>query len=462
MHRQKSRGQEPGFIVPAGQASTASRRALVSGTLGSALEWFDFAIYGAVSATVFPALFFVSLDPATAIIASFATFGVGFVARPIGGIFFGYIGDRHGRRITLLITFMTMGAATVVIGLLPTYDQVGLLAPLLLVLMRFIQGFALGGEATGSQLLTMEHAPADRRAFFGSLMGAGSPISQVLANTLLLVLTLTLSTADFTSWGWRIPFFLSVLFVIIGLYIRFRVDETPIYKEKVLDQQIKNPSTWTVLRTKGWTILALIFAYSPIAITFYLVTVFGITYMTKTVGFSTSETFSIVLIANLLSIGAIVLGGRAADHFGRKNILFTGGAGCLLAAVLFFPLINLHSYALALIIVSFACISAQFGNGSQAALYAELFPTQMRYSGSALALTGVNLIFSAPAPLAAAFIIASLGGVVSLTLIWMGFIVIALVVMARMKDGPSLEGVPQTFPLRGNRALKVAENASVG
>jgi MFS family permease len=215
----------------------------------------------------------------------------------------------------------------------------------------------------------------------------------------------------------------------------------------VVETGIKNPSTLAVLRSHGPVILRLILAYSPITITFYLVTAYGISYMNSTVGFSTSETFSIIMIANLLSVGAVVVGGRAADRIGRRAVLLIGGVGCLAAAVIFFPLVSLHSYPLALLVVAFACVSAQFGNGAHAALFAEAFPTQIRYSGSALALTGVNLIFAAPAPLVASLIVTSFGGVGALAVVWAGFIVLSLAVQSRMKDGRSLEGLPQSFPL---------------
>ena len=184
-----------------------------------------------MAATVFPMLFFNDMSPAIALLASFATFGVGFVARPLGGIVFGHLGDRLGRRKILLTTFILMGVASMVIGLLPPHSAIGIAAPALLVLMRFIQGIALGGEATGAQLMTMEHAPADRRAFYGALMAMGSPISQVAANLMLAVLSGVLSPDAFLSWGWRVPFLLSILLVAVGIYIRLKVEETPVFKE---------------------------------------------------------------------------------------------------------------------------------------------------------------------------------------------------------------------------------------
>lgn len=432
-------------LKPAMPASPQAKRAVLSGTFGSALEWFDFAVYGAMAATVFPKLFFNDMNPAIALLASFATFGVGFVARPLGGIVFGHLGDRLGRRKILLTTFITMGVASMVIGLLPPQSAIGIAAPALLVLMRFVQGIALGGEATGAQLMTMEHAPADRRAFYGGLMAMGSPISQVAANLMLAVLSGVLSPEAFLSWGWRVPFLLSILLVAVGIYIRLKVEETPVFKEGMQDiaQESTNPAT--VIKTHGVTILRLILAFAPIVVTFYIVSVFGISYLT-THGFSQSQTFTIIMISNFLSVIAIWWGGRLADVYGRRRILTIGSAGTLLAAVLFFPVVNLGSFPLTLGMVAFSLVTAQFGNAGQGALFAEAFPTHMRYTGSALALTGSNLIFAAPAPFLASWLMSISGGsTVSITVAWIVIIVAALINLVLMNDGKTLEGGQHRF-----------------
>ncbi|MFP3462502.1 MFS transporter [Arthrobacter globiformis] len=432
-------------LKPAAPASRQAKRAVLSGTFGSALEWFDFAVYGAMAATVFPKLFFNDMNSAIALLASFATFGVGFVARPLGGIVFGHLGDRVGRRKILLTTFIMMGVASMVIGLLPPQSAIGIAAPAMLVLMRFVQGIALGGEATGAQLMTMEHAPADRRAFYGGLMAMGSPISQVAANLMLAVLSGVLSQEAFLSWGWRVPFLLSILLVAVGIYIRLKVEETPVFKEGM--QQIAQESTTpaTVIKTHGVTILRLILAFSPIVVTFYIVSVFGISYLT-THGFSQSQTFTIIMISNFLSVIAIWWGGRLADVYGRRRILMIGSAGTLLAAVLFFPVVNLGSFPLTLGMVAFSLVTAQFGNAGQGALFAEAFPTHMRCTGSALALTGSNLIFAAPAPFLASWLMSISGGsTVSITIAWIVIIAAALINMVMMGDGKTLEGGQHRF-----------------
>ncbi|MFB7225778.1 MFS transporter [Streptomyces sp. NPDC056227] len=432
-------------LRPTASAPPQAKKAVASGTFGSALEWFDFAVYGAMSATVFPTLFFNEMDPAMGLLASFATFGVGFFARPLGGIVFGHLGDRIGRRKVLLTTFLTMGIASLVIGLLPPHSTIGFAAPLLLMVMRFIQGFALGGEATGAQLMTMEHAPKDRRAFYGALMAMGSPVSQVLANLMLAVLSGVLSEEAFISWGWRVPFLLSLLLVVVGIYIRVKVEETPVFQQGVKERAQETPNPAAVIRSHGWTIARLMLAYSPIILTFYIVTVFGLSYLTG-LGFTRSQTFTIVTVANFLSAVAIWWGGRLADVYGRRKILLTGSAGTLLAALVFFPLADLGSFPIALAIVAFALVSAQFGNAGQGALFAEAFPTHMRYTGSALALTGANLVFAAPAPFLASWLTSlSNGSTISITIFWVVTTVAALINMYLMSDYKTLEGAEHTF-----------------
>ncbi|MEO3826388.1 MFS transporter [Actinomadura sp. B10D3] len=432
------------------RSTPQARRALGSGAAGSVLEWFDFALYGATSATVFPLVFFSREDQATAILLSFATFGVGILARPLGAVVFGYFGDRVGRRAVLLTTFLMMGASSIVIGLLPGYAQIGFAAPTLLVVMRFLQGFALGGEATGAQLLTMEHAPRDRRAFYSSLMTMGAPASQVLANLLLVLLSATLTDQAFLSWGWRIPFLLSVLLVLVGIYIRLKVEETPLFKAGADGAAGAPDGPLTVVRAHWRTLLRMILAYAPSVVTFYVITVFGTGYLTKTVGLGNDETFTIIMVSNLLSVGAIIAGGRMADIFGRVRILTIGSSGCLAGAFVFFAAADTANFWLILAVVSIALSFAQIGNAGIAALFAEAFPTRHRYTGSALSTTGSTLVFSAPAPFVAAWLTQSVtpGSTILVTALWIVIIVAALVNLALMKEGPSLEGDRQYFGRR--------------
>ncbi|PWV80358.1 Predicted arabinose efflux permease, MFS family [Prauserella marina] len=373
-------------------------RAVVSGTLGSTLEWFDFAIYGALSATLFPALFFSGLGETGSLLASFASFGVGFVARPLGGLIFGHLGDRYGRRPILLGTFIAMGASSIVIGLLPTGQGVAI--AVLLVVMRFIQGFALGGEATGAQLMTMEHAAGNRRGVLGSLMNVGSPLSQVIANLTLVLLTSVLSTENWEAWGWRIPFLASILLVAVGVYIRMKLEETPAFVVHKREGEAEKPNGLKVLAQQPLKIAQLTVGWGGPALTFYLIAVYGLSYLSDQ-GVSSNDGFLILMVANGVSVVFCVLGGWVSDRIGRKNVLLIGIAGCLAGVLLFFPVADTGAVGPAMAVVILALGSVQFGFGAQPALFAEQFPTSTRFSGSALSLTFANLIFAAPAPMAA-------------------------------------------------------------
>lgn len=407
------------------------RRAVVSGTLGSALEWFDFAVYGALSATIFPALFFSDLGEAGALLASFASFGVGFVARPLGGILFGYLGDRIGRRPVLLTTFILMGVSSVIIGLLPTGQGIAIAA--ILVGLRFLQGFSLGGEATGGQLMSMEHTVNNRRGLMGSFINVGSPLSQVVANLVLVLLTTVLTEDQWLSWGWRIPFLASILLVAIGVYIRLRLEETPAYV--VQKEQVQKPvNGLMVLRTQPLRVVQLTLAWGGSALTFYLVAVYGLNFLTAQGGLDSSTSFMILMVGNGVSVAFGVLGGYISDRIGRKLVIIIGTIGCFVAISLFFTVAATGNIPISLLLVVLALSSVQFGYGAQPAFFAEQFPTATRFSGSALSLTMANLLFAAPAPLVAAALTEATGGPTAVVLITLGVIVISLIALLTTRD----------------------------
>lgn len=406
------------------------RRAAVSATLGSALEWFDFSIYGALSATLFPVLFFSALGETGAVLASLASFGVGFVARPLGGVVFGYLGDRVGRRPILLVTLVVMGLSSVFIGLLPTGQ--GVAVAVILVALRFLQGFALGGEATGGQLMTMEHADPTRRGIMGALVNVGSPLSQVFSNLTLVVLTGLLTKEDWASWGWRIPFLLAILLVATGIYIRLRLEETPAFV--VQKNNARRPiNGLRVLITSPGRVVQLTLVWAGPALAFYLIAVYGLSYLTRTVGISTNESFLILVIANAVSVVAGLAGGLLCDRIGRKPVLLIAVVACVAAVLMFFPVADTANFGLILFVVTLSCSAVQFGYGAQPAFFAEQFPTSTRFSGSALSLTLANLLFAAPAPFVAAALTNSLG---SAAVVWstIGVLVISLVALAKARD----------------------------
>jgi len=422
----------------------AARRAAISSTLGTALEWIDFTAYGAIAATVLPALFFPTMDPSSALLASFATFGVGFFARPAGGIVIGFLGDKLGRKNVLLFTLILMGAASFLIGLLPTYGSIGIWAPILLVFLRFMQGFALGGEATGAQLLTMEHAPRARRGLFGSFINMAAPASQVIANGLLALIAALMTAEQFLSFGWRIPFVMSILLVIVGIYIRMKVEETPAFKH--LKEQKENAapvmrekmSRKSVLSTHGRTVLRLLMFWAAPASCYYIVTVFSLGYVTKTVGLSNQTAFLCLMAANVVAVATTLVGGWSSDRFGRKPPLIVASLVMVVIALAYFPLLNTGNAFVIFLAMAVFVGAIQAQSGILPSFFAEPFPTSVRYAGSALAYTGANLLFSGPTPFVAAWLMQKSGGqtwvLTTMALILIAISFVALLMSPETRD----------------------------
>jgi MFS family permease len=416
------------------------RKAVTAATIGTALEWFDFTLYGAVSATILPKLFFPAMEPTAGLLASLATFGVGLAARPLGAITCGYLGDKLGRRNLMLATVTLMGLASVLIGLLPTYAQVGILAPILLVLLRIIQGFALGGESTGAQLMALEHATPDRRGRYSGLLGVCSPLSQILANGVLMGLAATLSSEQFESFGWRIPFLLSFVLVIVAIYIRLKVDETPAFValQKNPVKQEKSPLK-SAMGSHYKTILRLMLFFCSPAALFYLIVIFSLSYLTKHLGFSQSTGFMSLMVANLFAIVGALAGGYLSDRWGRKKALAFGSCMTLLILFVYFPILNTLNVAAIMAIMGLFLGFTQFQSGIQPVAFAEAFPTQVRYSGSALAYTGANLVIGGPMPMIAVWLMSQSGNspwpLVTLCA------VINLISLAMILIGPETRGI---------------------
>jgi len=392
------------YADPTRARKTMAIRATVASTCGSAVEWIDFTAYGAVSATVFPKIFFASMSGNAAILASLGTFGVGFFARPAGGILFGVLGDRIGRKNILLYTLTLMGLASFMIGCLPSYATIGLAAPALLVLFRFLQGVALGGEATGAQLLTMEHAPVDRRGLFGAFINTGNSLSAALANGVMFVLTVTLGAEQFESWGWRIPFISSLLLVAIGLYIRRRVAETPAFEQAQAEQRVKVP--WlAMVRAQYRIILRLLVAWCGLTASFYVITVYSLTYAVTKLGLPSRDVFLCLMAANVIAVPIIIAGGALSDRIGRKPVMLLSCGLGLIMAFAYFPMLNTGNIWVVFLAMTLFLGALQIQSGVQPAFFAEPFPTNMRYSGSALAYTGANLVAGGPTPFVAAWLL---------------------------------------------------------
>ena len=409
--------------------TSQERRAATSGFLGVSLEYFDFAIYGALSAALIPKLFFDDLGSTGALLASFATFGVGFVARPAGAIVFGHLGDKFGRRPVLMATLILMGVCTAAIGLLPTGQ--GIVVAAVLVLLRFFQGFSLGGEATGNQLMAIEHSHSSRRGFIGSIVVAGSAFSQVFALGTLAILTAVLSTEQWETWGWRIPFIGGLLIVLVAIYIRRALEETPAFiaaREETHARTRIEESGIQALRKQPLRVARLVMAWGGLNFSYYVVAVYGIAHLTNTVGLDSSATFLILMVANAASCGAAVAGGYMSDRHGRKGPVLVAYVFIAVGVVLFFALSDKVGVVLIALIACVPLCAVQFTAGIQPALFAEQFPTRSRFAGSASAFTISVLLFGSLAPFVAAAL-TEIGGTsivivisVVLSIVLIGFI----------------------------------------
>src|SRR3954466_11141059 len=386
-------------------------RAVTAATVGTALEWFDFTLYGALSATILPRLFFPAMDATSGLLASLATFGVGLAARPLGAIVCGHLGDKLGRRNLMLATVSVMGLSSMLIGALPTYAGIGLMAPVLLVVLRILQGFALGGESTGAQLMAIEHAGPGRRGLYSGLLGLCSPLSQIMANGALLLLASTMSAEAFEAFGWRIPFLLSFVLVVVGVYIRLRVSETPAFVElrKTRVVQVGSPLR-DVLRLHWRTVLRwMVFFCGPAAI-FYLIVVFSLSYITKTLALPRQTGFLLLMGANVCAIAGALAGGMLSDRIGRKRALAIGSIATLVMLVVYFRILDTRSFVPMLVAMGLFLGFTQFQSGIQPVAFAEAFPTNVRYSGSALAYTGANLVAGSPMPVLAVWLLSVCDG----------------------------------------------------
>jgi MFS family permease len=420
-----------------------STRAVVAATVGTALEWFDFALYGVVAATVFPKIFFPSLDPTSGLLASLATFGVGLAARPLGAVICGYLGDRYGRRNLLLFTVTIMGLASVLMGLLPTYNQIGVWAPVLLVMLRIVQGFALGGESTGAQLMALEHAPSDLRGRYSGFLGVCSPISQILANGAMLALSTTMSAAAFLSYGWRIPFLISFVLVVVGIYIRRKVSETPSFVQlQSTRTKVERSPLRDVVRLHFKEIVRLMLVFAGPTALFYLVVVFSLGYLTGTLGIPKQVGFAVLMMANACAVVGALCGGQLSDRIGRKKALALGACLTLVFLFIYFPLLQTRNFWVIAASMGFLLGFTQYQSGIQPVYFAEAFPTNVRYTGSALAYTAANLIAGATLPATAVWLLRAFHGspwsVVGIVVFWNGLSLI-MVLVGRETRGISLD-----------------------
>ena len=381
---------------------TPSKAALAS-WIGSALEYYDFFIYGTAAALIFGKVFFPSDHPATGALLALATFGVGYVARPVGAFFLGHIGDRFGRKRVLVLTLILMGASTFLVGCLPTYGQIGILAPVLLVFLRLCQGFSASGEQAGANSMTLEHAPDDRRAFFTSFTLSGTQAGLIIANAVFLPVSLLLPTSQLLTWGWRVPFWLSAVVVWIGYLIRRRLEETPVFLEEQEHHEVAKLPLAVLFQSYKADVVRVICG----ALVSTVSTIFGLytlSYAVTTIKLPRSTMLWVVIVTNIVALGAIPLWAMLSDRIGRKPVFIFG---TIAPAILMFPYLWAISQSNIALIFTFAVlmsgITYSASNGVWPALYGEMFSTRVRLSGMAVG-TQIGFALGGFAPAIAAAI----------------------------------------------------------
>lgn len=385
-------------------------RALAGSAIGSTIEWFDYFLYGTMAVLVFGNLFFPSTDPLISQMLSLTTFALAFLVRPLGGIFFSHIGDRIGRKKTLVVTLSLMGGSTAAMGLLPTYDMVGLWAPVMLTVLRLLQGLALGGEWGGGLLLAVEYSPRHRRGLYGAIPQVGALVGLALGNIVASLITSALSEEAILSWGWRIPFVASIVLVFLGLWIRKQVGETPSFR-KVLEARVvpKVPLVETVKNYKP-QLFAALGAKAIEASSFFFFATFTVYYL-PTLGFERTQALNAVLIAALVGIVLMPLFGALSDRIGRKNVFLGGTIAMVVYAIPFFWMVSQQSYPLAVValVIGLAVIWTTYGS-TLGTLLAESFPPEIRYTGTSLPYHIGAAIVGGPMPLIATALLARFDG----------------------------------------------------
>lgn len=423
------------------QIQTAMTPVVFASSIGTVIEWYDFLIYGTAAALVFNTLFFPKLDPLSGTLASLGTYAVGFFARPIGGILFGHFGDRIGRKTSLMLTMLVMALGTFAVGLLPTYGQIGIWAPILLVTLRLIQGIGLGGEWGGASLMVLEHAPSHRRGLYGSLVQVGFPLGLVTSYGVFTLVTSMIPQAAFLAWGWRVPFLLSIVLLGVGWYVRSRLPETPLFEDiKRRGVIAKSPFLETIFKHPRSFWVAVGLKISEVSWV-YILTVFVVIYGTATLKLPKQLLLNAVFIAALVELITIPLFGWLADQWGRRSLYFLG---TLFTVCFAFPLFWLLDTKDPLTIILALIIALNFGHGTmfgiQSTYFPELFGTRVRYTGASFGFQLSAAIGGGLAPIIATALADYMGGTagVSLVLILLAVITFAATLFARETKNESL------------------------
>lgn len=416
-----------------GTDPTQLRRVAVASAIGTTIEWYDYFIYSTAAALIFGSQFFSALSPASGTLAAFATLGVGFLARPVGGVLWGHFGDRVGRKTMLVASLMLMGVATVGVGLLPTYDQVGLLAPVLLLVLRLLQGLSAGGEWGGAALMAVEHAPPDRRGRYGSFSQIGVPAGLILAQLVFFFVGNALTDEQFASWGWRLPFLGSIVLVGVGLFVRLRIEESPVFRALRAGQARSRLPIVEVFRERPRELLLASASFIANTAIGYVFLAYLLSYGTSVLKVDRNLMLVVVIVGSVTWLASIVASAIWSDRIGRKPVYLVGSVLLVVWSIPFFLLVDTRNPALLIVAVIVLNVGLGASYGPQSALFAEMFETRYRYSGASFSYAVGAVLGGGFAPLIAAALQASTGTSLSVSgyMIVVGLISLAAVLAMR-------------------------------
>ena len=386
------------------QKKSNMRKVALTALAGTSIEWYDFFLYGAAAALIFPSAFFGEIPETTALILSLLTFAAGFIARPIGGIIFGHFGDRVGRKKTLIAALVLMGISSTLIGLLPTYAMIGVTAPIILTLLRFAQGLAIGGQWGGAMLLVTESAPSNQRGYYGAFAQAGAPIGVILANLALIITSALVSEEFFNTWGWRIPFLASAVLILISMYIQLNLEDTKAFKALATNsnnksnEQVQRSPVLEAIRRYPKRIMLAAGAFLSVQVTFYILIAFMLAYGVASANMERDDMLTAVLIGCAIMVPFQFMFSAYSDRNGRKGIFMLGAILSGVWAFAIFPLVDTGNFWLIVLALAFGLIFLAMMYGPQAAFFTELFSTEVRYSGATLGYQFGAIIGGAFAP----------------------------------------------------------------